>query len=290
MKDFYIRTGAVFVFALSLCFGAASCADVFTAEEEYTLFLPEWNDGVMQPLELCGWNVTVCRGSEETAFFVPLEAQSFCAEYQKNAPVSVTARPLCRLAATCTDGKSDSPALEFFMPCGTILPFCTELSWRNGFSAEILRRFYRSAEILGFDRTATLNHARRFNWEKLMQTLSQKEAASAQPYNPWLLDTDDILSAVCGGTFSASRLTQKKCLEISQRQDALFIPADSRAFCAYVPQNDESYCGSVLVKQNKTEKLLRFDGERKSLSFIFVKAADEQKISVTACKVPIQEL
>ena len=192
----------------------ASC-QMISEDEKVVFTLPDWPDYLP---ELEGWRVQLL-GVAEPVEALP-DAKIISLQLNKN-------RPCCIIASPITQN-------HFFKAAGTIYPYSQEITWSGGYAASLFKtsRDYDSS----------------FNWEKLLQTLEEKQAAvftqienqnleEGQPeqlpfYNPWLLDSQEILEGIAYHSFSANKLktSQTFCIELE-------IPV----FSSYVPEN-EFFC------------------------------------------------
>lgn len=176
--------------ALTLC----SCN--FTTKEEIVDFeLPEWPEYLP---ELKGWKIQVLYNA---ALEAPPDTKIISFHLQKNRPCSIIARPITQS--------------NFFKSAGTIYPYSKSISWSGGYAASLYKTAGQAAQS--------------FNWEKLMQTLEEKALDQEAFYNPWLLDTQEILEGIAYHNFTATKLKQNQtfCLEL-----------DFEVFSSYVPEND----------------------------------------------------
>ena len=113
----------------------------------------------------------------------------------------------------------------FFYPAGCIYPYSENLSWLQGFSSTLLYDFYYHSKYSGNSGELSEDFANCFNWKKLCDELekkaltvsnSQSEATdlpdklTAPVFNPWLLDSTEILSSIENTSFSVNLLKVKK--------------------------------------------------------------------------------
>ncbi|MBQ5492119.1 MAG: hypothetical protein IIT68_08735 [Treponema sp.] len=80
-------------------------------------------------------------------------------------------------------------------PYGMIIPYTNSLNQKDGFSAELLRALYVSAQ--NGTPAQVQNYLSRFDWVRFMQTCRTYE-------DPWLLDKERLMKAIAGGSFKKS--------------------------------------------------------------------------------------
>ena len=166
-------------------------------------------------------------------------------EVAKNKPLSITATPI-------TLNKNNQP-VEFFKCAGAIYPQNYEvvknkgkfwqgnkgnvqMSWENGFSAQLMQTLYDSAAQSSYDEQMIQDFIAGFNWKKMqqyiqgqidsfeenmqaemnMQTNADTQATSLPIfYNPWLLDIQTVLEKIAMQGFTATALNLKSTFQIS---------------------------------------------------------------------------
>ena len=243
-----------------LCFLAASiCSCHFTPPDQKVDFeLPDWPEYLP---ELKGWKIQVYYGAATDIFTVAelVEAspneKSISLFLNKNRPCSIIAKPITQT--------------NFFKSAGTIYPYSKSISWSGGYAASLYN-------------TASQAKAS-FNWEKLLQTLEEKALDEESFYNPWLLDSQQILEGIAYGNFTATKLkvSQTFCLEL-----------DFELFSSYVPENvfmRTSERPYVTVKKNQPE-IFALGQSSESTSFeyaLLISASSEKNISLEFISMPI---
>ena len=193
---------------------------------------------------------------------------SISLEVPKNKTLSITATPI-------TLNKNNQP-VEFFKCAGAIYPQNYEVvknkgkfwqdnkgnvqvSWENGFSAQLMQTLYDSAAQSSYDEQMIQDFIARFNWKKLqqyiqaqidsfeenmqtemhMQTNENTQATSLPMfYNPWLLDMQTVLEKIAMQGFTATALNLKSTFQISLEDK---IDCESSELIAvmssFVPEN-----------------------------------------------------
>lgn len=230
--------------ALTLC----SCN--FTTKEERVEFeLPEWPEYLP---ELKGWKIQVLYNE---ALEAPPDTKIISFHLQKNRPCCIIARPITQS--------------NFFKSAGTIYPYSKSISWSGGYAASLYKTACQAAD--------------NFNWEKLMQTLDEKSLDEEAFYNPWLLDTQEILEGIAYHNFTATKLKQSQtfCLEL-----------DFEVFSSYVPENDfmrTSERPSVTVKKDLPQlfALPQSPGAAALEYALLISASSAKNISLEFISMPI---
>ncbi len=240
--------------ALTLC----SC-NFITKEEIVDFELPEWPEYLP---ELKGWKIQVfydealrqAQGPQISGVAEALEAppdtKIISFHLQKNRPCSIIARPITQS--------------NFFKSAGTIYPYSKSISWSGGYAASL----YTTAG------QATVS----FNWEKLMQTLEEKALSAEAFYNPWLLDTQEILEGIAYGNFTATKLKQSQtfCLEL-----------DFEVFSSYVPENDFIRTAERPYVTVKRDLPQLFALAQSSAYGLLISASSAKNISLEFISMPI---
>ena len=230
MKNLFIHISLLFMLLWTgfLSVTLASC-QMISEDEKVVFTLPDWPDYLP---ELEGWRVQVFTSTAlPIAVPEPVEGQGPQVDVSSDAKIISLYlnknRPCCIIASPITQN-------HFFKAAGTIYPYSQEITWSGGYAASLFKtsRDYDSS----------------FNWEKLLQTLEEKQAAVFTQmenqdleegeleqlpfYNPWLLDSQEILEGIAYHSFSANKLktSQTFCIELE-------IPV----FSSYVPEN-EFFC------------------------------------------------
>ena len=212
------------VFCLLTSLVWTSCS-FFAGQEEVTFELPLWPDYLPQ-LQL--WRVELLQAedpplsdqSQSSLTTLSPQAKNVSFKVQKNRPAALLIYP--------------QTGTQFFKPAGTIYPYSKDLTWSGGYAVQLYKRILTSARQSGQTPQFIMDYISSFNWEKLLQTLEEKEAESFNPeeetcfYNPWLLDSQELLDGIAYRNFSATKL---------KLSDTIKIPLDFEVFSSYVPEN-----------------------------------------------------
>ena len=128
---------------------------------------------------------------------VPAQEKAVSFVLEKNSPCAVLAFPVI----LCADRE-----IEFFKPAGCIYPEQRSLSFLHGFSASVLDEFYSHAVLSSTSPEKAVSYARRFNWEKFISVIDQKNDFPSPEllYNAWLLEKSTVLEGIAAGSFSAT--------------------------------------------------------------------------------------
>ena len=174
--------------------------------ETVTFTLPNWPAALP---ELQGWTITGNSGTDENreqSLSLPPDAKSFTLHLKKNEPFYVCASPL-----TCSNG--------FFKCAGTIYPYSKAVTWSGGYAAVTMKTLKAASGQ---------SYLLRFNWERFINVLEQKQQNQTVTYNPWLLDSSEVLQSIAYHNFTAAKLNTS---------GTLAIELDFPVFSSYVPEN-----------------------------------------------------
>lgn len=215
---------ALFIFLSQFLLFSSSCT--CSSSPAVTVPVPSWPPATdsetnsYPPVD--AWEITITSGTSTRSFIIPSSSTTITFYPQEPFPSAVLFQPL-------TFEKA------FFKPSGLIHPYQTSPDWNSGFAAYILQTYYLQNNLLNSDLTLKTS-ASRFNWEKFIEALKEKQEKSDTAYNPWNLDYQDILNHIIEKKFSLSLLNQKKChafsgIEITQKLESKNVLSN------YVPQN-----------------------------------------------------
>ena len=230
-----------------------SCA-LFATEETVEFELPQWPEYLPQ---LEGWCVQGARvGPQERHISLRLS---------KNQPCCIIATPITQN--------------QFFKPAGTIYPYSQKITWSGGYAAQLY---------------TIIPDCEQFNWEKLLETLEQKQndaltqqeqsAQTPEPfYNPWLLDTQQVLEGIAYCNFTATKLRLSKII---------CVPLDFEVFSSYVPENEyfkqkNQTCVTVKIGQPELFTLRKRSGTAGFEYAIIISATSTKNISLEVISMPI---
>ena len=207
---------------------------LFSADETVEFELPQWPEYLP---ELEGWCVQGARvGPRERHISLRLP---------KNQPCCIIATPITQN--------------QFFKPAGTIYPYSQKITWSGGYAAKLY---------------SIIPDCEQFNWEKLLETLEQKQTEPF--YNPWLLDSQQVLEGIAYRNFTATKL---------KTSQTICIPLDFEVFSSYVPENEyfkqkNQTCVTVKIGQ---PELFTLSHEYA----IIISATSTKNISLEVISMPI---
>ena len=238
-----------------------SCA-LFSADETVEFELPQWPEYLPQ---LEGWCVQVTlrepQGPQGIGVAEALEAPPDKRHISFKIPKN---QPCCIIATPITQN-------QFFKPAGTIYPYSQKITWSGGYAAKLY---------------SIIPDCEQFNWEKLLETLEQKQTEDF--YNPWLLDTQQVLEGIAYRNFTATKL---------KTSQTICIPLDFEVFSSYVPENEyfkqkNQTCVSVKIGQPELFALKYavpepVEGQEPQILAIIISATSTKNISLEVISMPI---
>ena len=243
---------------------------------------------------LTGWNVVSVCGDERVHKPVPAQEKAVSFVLEKNSPCAVLAFPVI----LCADRE-----IEFFKPAGCIYPEQRSLSFLHGFSASVLDEFYSHSILSGTSPEKAVSYARRFNWEKFISVIEQKNDFPSPEllYNAWLLEKSTVLEGIAAGSFSATYLGMKNVRAVSEAEirtaiekkslileNSFNVPpdADFAFFSSYCPFNNQKGEKSFTIKYGVQEEFLCvFSGIQTVRAFVSV--TKDGKITLALNSIPI---
>lgn len=249
----------------------SSCKNDFFSTDKTFLYLPEWppeDPWKTYYPSLDSWEITVSSSQSTYKFLLPGNIKSFPLFYEDDSPVSVSAAPI-----TC--GKS------FFHASGLIFPFSNRFSWKNGFAADTLKKFYLQ---YGCNPDTGIFSAQ-FNWNKFLETIDHKSDSENSFYNPWYIDQKVLLEKLADGKFSASYLNIKKTktYELDQLQSF----SQGIYLFKYIPQNFSTSINNLFILNPFIQEDVFFMGNKTQTAIINLDDANEI-LSLTFYDLPIK--
>lgn len=217
--------------------------------EEIFFELPQWPPESYKYIEspypaLSRWKINVTCAEYQETFFTTEQLIGFT--IKKNEPFCISATPI----TLTTDGKETC----FFMPAGTIYPYdwneslTQTLTWEDGYASFIFETLFNSKKGTGVTTEHMTSFLKRFNWIKLKKAINEKN------YNPWLLDTYQLLDNLSYGTFKPSFLNLKNVYSLPL---AKLEPYNcENLLCSYIPENKNlRETGEISVKKGRLQIL-----------------------------------
>lgn len=291
-----MTTFCAIFFAFLVCVGFNSCQyDIMHLPDSEEVFfeLPQWppENSSFYP-ELSRWQITVTCGEFHEKFYT--DQTMFAFTIKNNEPFCISARPV-----TLT---SDGQETLFFMPCGTIYPYewCTEkpmnLTWESGFECYIFETLFNSKKETGVTTEHMIEFLKSFNWKKLNKAISEKQEQSKSEiesesdekhifFNPWLLDTYQLMDNLSYGTFKPAFLNMKNVTSLSISK--LEPYTQENLLSSYIPENENLWeNGQIVVKKNKLQyfscntdfavTILYSSSKKMSLGYVFMPIFKEE--------------
>lgn len=233
-----------------------SCHYILDISNSETLLvkLPEWppaNTITITYPEISRWKVSIESSSQSVSFFT--DSSEFYYEFLKNKPVCITAQPITLLL-----DKSES---MYFNPSGYIYPYASisnaqiQLTWEDGFLADIMHRIICSKKETGISTARLENFLMSFNWEKAQATINKKitdsmEISDKSFFNPWNIDSSTLLDNLCFGNFKSTLFNISGGYNFSLSSlctESTFIPVSS-----FIPENRTLHEKNLIyLKKNK---------------------------------------
>ncbi len=253
------------------CILALCSCQIISSDELVEFELPEWPEYLP---ELKGWRVEVfydwaLRQAQGPQIETPPDTKIISFHLNKNRPCCITATPITQT--------------KFFKSAGTIYPYSNSIIWSGGYAAYLFNTAMNALSQNGYDNAFIQEYASSFNWEKLLQTLEEKQQDQETFYNPWLLDTQEVLEGIAYHSFTATKLklSQTICVELDFEFFSSYVPENE-----FLHQNDQPY---VTVKKDVPEVFaLRFDaGAPESFYALLISASSAKNISLEFISMPI---
>lgn len=273
-------------------------------KEEIIALLPEWScDGDSQSRypPLSRWEISIYSCDEEKIVYTNGNYVKLTVNKDEN--VSVLAKPV-----TLACGRDSFYETDFFYPAGAIYPYSKNedgtmnIKWEHGYAAECLKKLFNGGKENSLSHDCVENFVRTFNWKKLMVSIEEKIHESLADencavYNPWLLDSQMVLSKLSERTFYASYLNLKGWedfdLTVDSVFDSCFFDAENEwqlnensLFSKFVLEN-ECLCEKKKIKVKKgTSNYLAYAN---SLCFVLSLDSDgsEKKLLKDTVLLPI---
>ena len=252
-----------------------SCQQAFShTEETITLELPDWppetEDASLSQNypELSRWKIQINTCSEIKTFWLTPQDKVISFTISKNQPASLTALPITFLA----DGNESA----YFYPAGFVYPSSfdsktnSRIRWEEGYLADLIHKIIAGKTETGVSTSRLQKFMFSFNWKKAQETIDSRIESSLSDsltacYNPWQIDTANLLDNLCYGSFKVSLLNITSAF--TYNLDTLFPLQDLTPLSAFIPENQKlSEKGLIVVK--KACPTLIGDGKEKGLVFV----------------------
>lgn len=269
------------------------CTHSFTniTEETIVFELPAWppedNCSTKYP-ELSQWIITTCNSTKTEKILLPAGTKSFTSTVNRNLPYCILALPLTKTAA-----QPDSE-LSYFYPAGFIYPFFLNpksssqlITWSQGYLANAMLTIIKSKDETGVSTEHMDKYISTFNWKKAQETIDKKieksisEDSETLFYNPWLIDTTQLLSNICYGNFKSSNLNITGCFGLKLK--LLNINQQEEILSAFIPENINLHSALQISIKKGIPTLL---SDAKTFGII-ITAQSEKKMSKEIINLPI---
>jgi hypothetical protein len=117
------------------------------------------------------------------------------------------------LSQTSPALSPDELSLRFFAPAGCVYPAGTAATWQDGFASRLCLDLliHTTPDLSAEQRQA---FCMRFNWQRFSREVAALEQAATESrtietFNPWNLDRQKIITAICAGKFTKTALRVK---------------------------------------------------------------------------------
>ncbi len=267
-----------------------SIFNINNASKEKLLFeLPSWppQNDCNYP-ELYGWKIKITSAHQKKDYILLQEEyiknSTIYAETEKNMPLCITAEPVTFVF------NSKKYLSDFYKPAGAIYPYekpeenIRKLTWQSGYTAYIMQQlFYSSDNYSNAEKTQTFTAS--FNWKKFndyIKSKSEQAFSENKCFNPWLYDTETVLTAASQRKFTAQIFSAKKVIHITQNNLENININDIHS--SYVPENEQIKNGTLSLSYEKNNFFCKND----QYLIIYGKTNSRtKKFSVQTARLPI---
>ena len=243
---------------------------VNSKHENITLELPKWPEYLP---ELCSWKIELCdtNGTSTREISTPTQSNSLKIKVEKNKPLCITAQPIVKQ----TENKQSS----FFKCAGAIYPYTNdnqsklELTWEGGYAATLAKSIINSGKKADYSDYYIDEILMQFNWPRFV---------SLTPFNPWLLDSQQILEGITNNKFTATKL---------KVSGTISVPLDFPVFSSYVPENEAIITSAeknqYFVTIKKNQQIVFALNEENFSKGVLIYGSSAKKISLEFISLPI---
>ena len=274
--------------------------DIFSGHEEIKFDLPDWQILKTQlPLlpDLAGWQIEIHSAGKSKKIFIQAEDSAIKIEFEKNKTACLLAYPITIHEESDSQEAKQTFQASFFHPAGAIYPQNkANLTWQQGFAASVLKSLLAHSSD-----TDSQEFIQLFNWNLLLKKLAEKENLSTEKilkewnvnpdaasyttfYNPWMLDTGSIASAIGTKNFTASRLNFPSSKALQSRHEFLAsLGGCKKLLSAYIPENYAFGKTGFLSIINKTGASRRLLADSQ-IAVISVRTSTS--IDLSLCAIP----
>ena len=254
-------------FLITLLFSSLFLSCSGEIESKIRFSLPDLPENITSAIKTDYWQITFSQGQDIETFIISRDSKYFTLQLSDYYPAAVLAQPFTKNTA-------------FFKPAGIIYPYEKNLSWISGFEADTLLKLY--SNNFPSNNSTVKNFASRFNWKKFSETIQIQCLNEGNSYNPWNLNQEEILSSISNHTFTARKLNQKKCPNIS-REDILSNQEDILLFYNFIPLNEKSISeNSYPISSNHINEFLLYRGEKFQILTISINTDESFSLAINS--------
>lgn len=225
-------------------------------QEEIYVILPQWppKDCLTNEYpKLSRWEISVCSSTAQEIYHI--QENHFSIMVNKNEPVSILAVPV-----TYAQVNDECYETDFFYPAGGIYPFSKSddnsltLNWENGFCAKCLQSILLSKSETSISDELLISFSKKFNWKKLIEEIENEIQLSISKedsafFNPWLIDSNKLLTNLSEKNFSKTLISLSDCTEIFLNDSDLIFyeqkddekDCQRKLFSRFIPENEYLY-------------------------------------------------
>ena len=253
--------------------------------EKLEIIMPDWPQSLP---ELDSWYVKIvpADSSGEFEYTFPADQKTFVQKVKKNQPLSICAYPLTKKI------QNHGTGIFYFKCAGMIYPCeCTEikpgfvqttLTWSGGYASWIMDTLITGAKNTGYSKDSIKEYVLQYNWNRLLKSLQQKEEEAIEEqqtfYNPWLLDSQQVLEGISYQNFTATKLNSSGVFSVN---------LDFPVFSPYVPENqNKNGTACVSIRKNIVNLFVLADEKERNYG-ILISGVSEKNISLDFVSMPI---
>lgn len=257
MKQFILLCGLLFL---------TGCSQPFfiTTEETLELQLPVWppeDDYKEQYPELSKWILKTGNGDSTSISLITATTTSITVTVQRNQPFCATLLPITKTQLL------NNQETAYFHPAGFIYPYATNnckstISWNQGFLADIMLKILSSRNETSLSPEQINLAIGVFNWNKAQETIEKKiqnsiadtDTKQINFYNPWLIDSQQLLEGISYGSFKSTYLNITGCY--SYKLEDLFPEEELSPISPFITENCRLKQNSSISLKKDTPTLL----------------------------------
>ena len=253
--------------------------------EKLEVILPDWPQALP---ELEAWYVKImpADSSGQIDFTLSPDQKNFIQQVEKNQPLSICAFPVTKKIKNYGTG-------DFYFKCAGIIYPCecteikpgftqTNLTWSGGYASWIMNTLITGAANSGYSKVSIKEYVSQYNWNRLLKSLQQKEEDALEDeqtfYNPWLLDSQQLLEGISYQNFTATKLNPSGIFSVK---------LDFAVLSPYVPENlNKTGTTCVSIRKNIVNLFVLAD-EKECNYGILISGVSEKNVSLDFISMPI---